>query len=254
MKKSSVILGAIILVMLSYAAFAAPTGPGTLTKGANDRRTTAIDNSTGGTRIQAQAGNVTALFINSTRLTQRWQGYYGNITGQITLDDTNNNTLYDWQLLSPRGEIYASNGTEGGTVTWANVFCFNYTNNLSEGQTRVQLFNGTDVERSIGANAYDHDSINSTFNSTFADTFQVGGITIDSASSCRMTHLYVNDLAQQTRYTEVLLSDNQSLIYTAILEQDQTGFQGAAVDFEMIVGENGDTAAAQYYYFFVELT
>jgi len=46
------------------------------------------------------------------------------------------------------------------------------------------------------------------------------------------------------------------VIYAALLEQDQTGFQGGSstLDFEMIVGENGDSTEATIYYFFVELT
>ena len=257
MRNVIVAVGALLLLLLSYNAFAAPTGPGDVRKGANDKRVNGIDNTTGSSAIvQAQAGNVTNLNINSTRLTNRWQGYYGNVTGQITLDDANNNTLYDWAIASPQGEIYAANGTaNGGIVTWASVFCFNYTNNLSDGGgARIQAFNGTDIERMIGATPTDSDSVNSTFNSTFVGTFQVGSVTINTASSCMSTHLYANDAAQQTRFTEVLLSDNQSIIYTAILEQSQAGFQGASVDFEMIVGDNGESVATQPYYLFVELS
>ena len=61
--------------------------------------------------LQAKAGNVSALVIAHTRVTEAWQGYYGNITGTITLDDADNFTLYNWNLPDPRGEIYASNGT-----------------------------------------------------------------------------------------------------------------------------------------------
>jgi hypothetical protein len=39
-----------------------------------------------------------------------------------------------------------------------------------------------------------------------------------------------------------------------LLEQDATGFSGSTLDFQMIVGENGDTEEATNYYFYVELS
>ena len=254
-KTLSTIIALTVLVLLSYAVFtqALPQGPATVQRGTPDRRTTVDVNGTG-TTVQAQAGNVTALNINSTRLTARWQGYYGNVSGVITLDDAMNNTLYNWQLASPQGEIYASNGSASGKVTWSNIFCFNYTNNLSDGSSRVQRFNGTDLEGILGSNIYDKDSVNSTFNVTFAGSFSVGSTAISSTSGCRQTTLFVSDAYQTTRFVEVLLSDNDSIVFTSLLEQDATGFSGSTLDFEMIVGENGDTVAATNYYFFVELT
>ena len=250
----NVIMLLMAFLILNYVVFATPTGPSTVQKGTPERRNISIDNATGGTLVQAQAGNVTALNINSTTLTRRWQGYFGNVTGTITLDDALNNTLYDWKLASPQGEVYASNGSDSATVTWTNVFCFNYTNNLSAGQTNVQRFNGTDVERMIGANISERDSLNGTFNASFAGSFSVGSTSITSTSGCRQTTLFVNDNYQTSKFVEVLLTDNDSIIFTSLLEQDATGFSGSTLDFEMIVGDNGDDSAATNYYFFVELT
>ena len=255
LKTLSTIIGLIFLILLSYAVFATPQGPGQVIVGTPQRRNSSgTDNTTGGFVVQAQAGNVTLLTINSTRITSRWQGYYGNITGTITLDDAFNNTIYNWLLVSPVGEIYASNGSASGAVTWSNIFCFNYTNNLSEGQNRVQRFNGTALESMIGASDGDRDNVNATFNATFTGSFQVGGTTISSTSGCRQATLFVSDNYQTSRFVEVLLSDNDSIVFTSLLEQDQTGFQGSPLDFEMIVGENGDLTAATNYYFFVELS
>ena len=254
-KTLSAIVVLIALLTLSYEVFAAPQGAGQVIKGTPDRRSGAgLDNATGGTIIQAQAGNVTSLIINSTRLTSRWQGYYGNITGTITLDDAFNNTLYNWQLASPQGEIYASNGSATGAVTWGNIFCFNYTNNLSNGNGMIQRFNGTALESMIGSTTGDRDNVNGTFNASFTGSFAVGATSISSTSGCKQTTLFVSDLYQTTKFVEVLLSDNDSIVFTSLLEQDQTGFSGSTLDFEMIVGENGDVTAATNYYFFVELS
>ena len=241
----------LIILVLSYSVFAAPLGPQQILQATPQRRSSGLDTS-GGTSIQGQAGNLTSVNISSLALTKRWQGYFGNVTGTITLDDTNGNTIYNWQLLNPQGEVYVANGSASGAVTWTNVFCFNYTNNKTNGPV-VQRFNGTDLERTIGSNIYDRDSVNSTFNDTFTGTFTVGSTTITATSGCRQTTLFVSDAYQQTDFVEVLLTDNDSIIYTALLESDTTGFESAPVDFEAIVGENGDTVAATTYYFFVEL-
>ena len=104
-----------ISIFLGTSSFAAPQGPGKINRGTPDHRSGAgTDNETGGAIVQTQSGNMTSLGINSTKITLRWQGFYGNVTGTITLDDASNNTLYNWQLASPQGEIYASNGSTSG--------------------------------------------------------------------------------------------------------------------------------------------
>ena len=244
----SVSVAIIALVLLSYSVFADPQGPGTVqVQSPADRRTTGLD-ATAGTVVQAQAGNVTALNINSTRLTSRWQGYYGNVTGTITLDDANNFTLYNWQLASPRGEIYAVNHST--TPTWANVECFNFTDD-SQNVTLAEL------ESSIGAATSDLDGVNETFNLTYTGSFSAGTKSIVAGDECPIASLFVSDAWSGVRFNETILHQNQSgemVVYVALLEQDKIGFSGSQLDFEMIVGDNGNIAAATNYYFFVELT
>ena len=106
----------------------------------------------------------------------------------------------------------------------------------------------------IGAKIGDKDSVNSTFNASFQGNLTVGTIALTNSSGCKQVTLFVNDAYQTSRFVEVLLTDNDSIIFTSLLEQDQTGFSGSTLDFEMIVGENGDVAGATNYYFFVELS
>ena len=66
-----------LIAVMTYVVVATPYGPSTIV----------IDNSTRGTiagsavQISAQAGNVSELTINASKITEYWQGYYGNITG-----------------------------------------------------------------------------------------------------------------------------------------------------------------------------
>ena len=240
----------IAAALLSAEVFAdEPAGPSGIERGNSERRPDASP-----IMVQAQAGNVTALTINATRITNRWQGYYGNITGTIALADANNNSLYAWDIASPEGEIYAVNSST--TPTWSDVFCFNFTNNKTEpdGRGILQKFNGTDLELALGMGYDDADGVDETFNRTFEGSFEVGSNTIDSTSGCSLVALNVNDAYQELVFEEVLLTDNNSMIYTALLEPDTMGFQGSQLDFQLIVGENGDTPEATNYYFYVELS
>jgi hypothetical protein len=250
-KTLSVIVAIIVLALFSVVVFAAPQGPTDLGAGTPERREVA--DTTGGTLEQAQAGNMTPMKINSTRITSRWQGYYGNITGTITLDDANNNTLYSWDIANPQGEIYAVNDSKA--VQWTQVICLN----MSDPNTNNVNVTVSALENALGiTDANDREGVNETFNLTFTGSFDVGSsVTIDSTSGCGAVSLYVNDAYDTLNFNETILTDNTSnhnVIYVAILEQQQQGFSGANLDFQMIVGENGDTTTATEYYFYVELS
>lgn len=210
-----------------------------------------VDSGTGAA-VSAEAGNITELFINSTHVTTRWQGYYGNISGRITLDDAYNYSLYDWEIANPTGEIYAANQTS--TVYWSDIMCFNYSANTTTGQVNINI---TNVETDLmGAGVNDIDGVNETFNVTYTDAtgFSVGGVTINTNDQCKMTYLYVSDAYQQTDYKEVILTDNRSVVWTALIEPDgTTGYDGNKWDFQMMVGEDGDVSTATTYYFYVEI-
>jgi hypothetical protein len=76
--------------------------------------------------LQAQAGNVTELYISGNAQTQTWQGYFGEIDGTIFLDDSENYTMYDWILMEPQGEIYA---TSEAVSNWETIHCLDYSAN-----------------------------------------------------------------------------------------------------------------------------
>ena len=246
-----------IFVLLSSFVLAAsePQGPTTITSAGSGR----FQNNSGSVQIPAQAGNVTALVIDHSRSTEAWQGYYGNITGTITLDDANNQTLYDWSLPNPTGEIYASNDS---IVTWVNVYCMNVSS-ISINKTYngiIYSTNGSDIELNFGINVTDKDGLNETFNSTYSDTtgFSVGATLINNVDGCSMANPYTNQ-ASSSAWQEVLLSDNTSLIFTALIRENANGFQAGSTDtfdFQMLVledGHVGSETATTPYYFFVEL-
>ncbi|RME52107.1 hypothetical protein D6783_05840 [Candidatus Woesearchaeota archaeon] len=222
------------LVLGTTYVLAAPTAPVSITNDGSSRRDlSGIPDQS----VEAQAGNVTALTIDALSVTRFWQGFYGNITGTITLDDANNNTMYNWSIATPQGEVYA---TRNSSVSFTSVSCANAGNITAEGTA-------------IGQTGSEADYISNTFNQQSHPQFSVGTTTI-TANTCNSTNTYVNDAAQSSNFYEVLLTDSAGVfIYATIIDADTTGFDGGTYDFQMLVGEDGTDSATTPYYFYVEL-
>jgi len=210
--------------------------PQTLTASNSERR----DLSTIGAKTaNAVAGNVTQLDISALFVTTSWQGYYGNVSGEITLDDAQNNTFYNWSITTASGEIYAS---RAASPTWATIGCADAGEITSE-------------ETYLGQLAGDGDSVSNTFlNTATHPAFNVSTVQI-TADDCYATNAFINTGQSATDFYQVLLADGGSnIVYSTLIDDDQTGFDGSTWDFEMLVGENGKAnTAVTPYYFFVEL-
>ncbi len=230
----------IILVLCVGLVVADPTSPISITEGASGRS----DLSAAGVQVDAYAGNVTGLDIKAASITQAWAGFYGNITGNILLDDALNNTMYNWSMTTIAGEVYASNGS---VTDWSGVYCVNETTTKNISQIETWL--------NIGAS--DADGVDETFNATFAGSFGVGTVTIDATDDCQQATTFKDQAWQSTDFVEVILSAEQNYIWTAILENNVDGFKSGvdSHDFQILVGEDGHNGDASVtpYYFYVEL-
>ena len=198
--------------------------------------------------VFAEAGNITELTIEGLSVTKSWQGYYGNISGTIILEDAQGNRFYDWSAAEPQGEVFAS---VNESITWTTVECAPIDDNGY--RTPWNTF--------YGAADTDYDDINKTYSLTSHPIIYVGYLPI---TGCRTTYTFVNSAPQASDFPALLLSsdDNSTLIFTAIIEdkttgarQGITGFDGADHDFQVLVAENGQTgnSALTQYYFWVEL-
>ncbi|MBD3203543.1 hypothetical protein GF327_04565 [Candidatus Woesearchaeota archaeon] len=187
------------------------------------------------TEVNAQAGNVTALNIDHTKITAIWQGYYGNISGKITLDNADNKSFYDWTIDSARGEVYASRTT---VSSWAGVTCPDETMIINE-------------ESSLGITSTWTDSINNTFSSgTSHPEFIVADTTI-SSGSCYEVQAY--NSTGTGKFWNVLINVSDSIVYTSIIDDNQNSFDNSTADFELIVPTNYTDGGISSYYFYVEL-
>ena len=236
---------------------ALPSGPSSLTVSGSQRWPT-----WGPMTIGAEAGNVSELAISGSSITRTWQGYYGNVSGLITLGDSLNNTLYDWSVAHPQGEIYAVR--QATVPTWTAVRC------ASQAELQAE-------DLALNANeSVDQDTVNLTFvvggapdqlarfpTSDFTHPlFYVANQTID-ANSCAVATMYNSSYMPSPNYKEVILSDGGSvpIIYTGLISysinpfSSSDGFDQKDHDFEMIVGEDGHGTdiAVSTYWFYVEL-
>ncbi|MGB9748559.1 MAG: hypothetical protein ACP5OZ_02830 [Candidatus Woesearchaeota archaeon] len=237
MKKNLVLLFFLALFLTTATAHAEVINPDNISETALGKHGTSPARS-----LNAVAGNVTQLTITTQTVTQSWQGYVGNISGTIVLDDSNNKTLYDWSLADPQGEIYAVRTST--TPDWTSVVCANSTHINTE-QIALNMGDGAD-------------RINNTFTEDFSGSFLVGGVVINSTSGCKQVATYVNDAADPSKnFKEVLLYDptNALIIYTALIKKGYSvGYNGNTYNFQMIVGEDGHgNTVASTYYFYVEI-
>lgn len=234
MKKTLVVLGLALLMLIPFS-MADPSAPTSLTEGSSSRRNLS---SLADQSVEAQAGNVTQVDLSAIGVTQSWQGYYGNITGTIVLQNGQNQTFYNWSASTVQGEVYA---TRNASTNFASINC-------STGGER------TAEETALGQAASDSDSVSNTFSGTTHPPFSVGsgGIT---ENTCFSTNAFDNTGSQSTSWFQILLSDdNSNMVYTTLINDSTTGFDGNSYDFQLLVGEDGHgNSAATTYYFYVEL-
>lgn len=244
-------------VSVLESAQAVPQGPSTINISSSERNPL----SQNPVEVQAEAGNVTAMVIDGTRITKAWQGYYGNITGNIVLDDANNFSMYRWSLTAPSGEIYAANSSG---VDWTVIHCLNVSQTGStpvRPDGTVTRYNTTTIELAFGINLTDSDGVDETFTGFYNDSdgFNIGAIPFDGTDGCSMLHPYVNNSPSDV-WQELLLSDNESIVFATVIQDDQYNFQDSGdntADFQMMVLENGhfgSESTTTSYYFYVELT
>lgn len=199
--------------------------------------------------VDAIAGNLTELDITGVSQTQSWQGYFGNVTGEIILADASGFRFYDWSVAEPQGEVFTS---VNSTITWTDINCAPISDDPNY---RANWYNFYGMIES------DYDDINDTYNYTNHPEFYVGYTTLNN---CQTAYTFINNASQSTDFPAVLLASdsNSTLIFTAILEdntegqrQGITGYDGKNYDFQILVAENGQKADNQVtpYYFWLEI-
>jgi hypothetical protein len=188
----------------------------------------------------AAGGSFTTLVLNVTSQTSKWKAYVGNVSGKLTLDNSNNMTIYDWTLTTVQGEVYVS---RNNSISFGSLMCANSTHISNE-------------ESNLSINSTSDDSINRTFSQKAHKSFVIGGAGAVANSTCYSISTYIGDTSQSASesavFQEVLMSDGTSMVYVSILEDSKVGFDNSFFDFQMIVPDN-PTEVSNAYYFYAEL-
>lgn len=256
-KKFSMIIIMLFITILGTHFLAATPNGASITPGLSE------------TTQSGQASNHSAIAGNITELTiyagdsgsQSWQGYYGNVSGGLSLGDSSNNIMYNWSLATPNGEVYASTNS---SITWSNLQCFNfsatgaYTDESGNGgTTNLYGTNQTIIEAEYGFSPTDIDGINETFATNNHDLFYSSSMEF-SQDECKSIQLFNNETTPEDgRFEEIIMYEptSRSVIFASILEESRLGFNNKAVDFQMLVPEDGHGAdtSTTIYFFFIEI-
>lgn len=239
MRKANIIL--LLLVILAMIIFtnktfvlAAPQGAAITFNNTENATTRPADSHT------AAGGSFTTLLLNVTSQTSKWKAYLGNVTGKLTLDNSNNKTIYDWALTIVQGEVYVS---RNNSITFSSLACANRGNITSE-------------DTYMNINSSSDDSINKTFNQSIHRSFVIGGTGTIQNSTCPAIATYVNDSNQpateNATFQEMFMSDGRNPVFVALLNDNKIGYDQGVYDFQIIVPEN-PTGTLTPYYFYAEL-
>ncbi len=255
-KKILLFLMAVVVAFysLSAAVFSTPDGV-TVTHVTNLTRTvgagTIVNQSTAG----ISGGYIFIMNLSGDSQNARWKAFAGNVSGKLTLDDANSNTIYDWSFATISGEIYATR--HSASVNWSGINC--------------APLNATETENINLSHTNKDDNISATFVTLDNQAMTVGSVSV-KADTCRTINVYQN--SQDTGgagdvFEELILYDrgnfswdqNQTsfgkIVYAQNLQGDTTGFDNVnTFDFQLIVPERGSQgwSSSTPYYFYMELS
>ncbi|MFH1770592.1 MAG: hypothetical protein ABH828_03470 [archaeon] len=224
----------IITMMIIGTAFADPAGTGTLTPTSSSRATDPLAG-----QLNAQGGNVTEIDITASLVTGKWAGFYGDISGSITLESSGGDVFYNWTDASPTGEVFATRNS--ATPTWDSIGCADITDIATE-TTHLTLSTGADnITNTFCETCGNHSAFSVSTTDFIADQCTYRSNAFGSAGD------------QTTNWDQILLDDGNFVLYTTIIDQNTAGFDGNNYDFQLLVAENSSTSVLTNYYFYVEI-
>ena len=198
----------------------------------------------GGTDI-AKGGFITETNFDTEQRTAKWQGYYGNITGRIVLEDSQKHEMYNWTWNSSKGgEVIATTNTS--IPYWTGVTNVTTTE-------RDETSNG--INAKWGWETDQSDDADATFSN---DTYDL----VVAGTSLTNTIATADDSILPTGkgWKTAVIKDSSSIdskedyLFVGIIKNDAEAFDTTTKDFQMIVPVGDTPTSTDTYYFYVELT
>ena len=173
-----------------------------------------------------ESGNITYADLDSDMSTYRWAGLLGNVTGDIVLGDGNENTLYSWTGAGKM--VYASTAS---SIVWTSLV------DATVGDMPSYLTGGSDVDR---------------YAATFGGSENIGSGIFTSLTSDFATTFNSTGASAWKTYS---LKEGTNLVWAGLVSEDGDSFHNKAVDYQMILPENGTDGetATQAYNLWIEL-
>ena len=186
-------------------------------------------------------GTITTMVMDVLQQNPRWKAYVGNISGSLTLDDSDGRSIFQWQMGAEdlTGNLFIS---RSDAVAWNDIECSNQS--VINQEEAFLLFDSSSV-----------DSINRTFSSTIHNEILIGFNTIPQ-NTCRSTSTFVDDEAQTQSSADfqiALLASGTDVVYTSPITSGTTSYRGDGdVDFQIIVPDQ-DSIDTTTYFFYAEI-
>ena len=196
----------------------------------------------------AEGGYITEMDLEGISQTVKWQGYYGDITGDIRLADASGYYMYTWDWDSSTG---------GAVFAVARSTMPNFgvvgTHDITEAEADTAL-TSDDTWSATGA-----DSVTLTFDTDDDNSaeFYVAGNTV--AEIDRNAMYTLETLGSPSDFEEVLLTDRETvdtvddMIWTCLIENQALDYTGGNSDYQMIVPATDIGGGTTTYYFYVEM-
>ncbi len=208
---------AIFSVLLIGGALAAPSGATVAST---------LNSSWSGQSAESMAaygGNVSQMNVSTYQQTASWVGFWGNVTGGLTLRDAGGNSFYSWTVSSLTDSIvYACNET---TITWSTIAKFNNSQ----------------------AEDFYSDGGNDDWNDTFTLFENFTGISFNVTDAN-----YTTTLGTGAYKTYSLFDTTNGVgIWAAKVTEDQGAFDGAnTTDYQILAPAS---ASGETYSFYLEI-
>lgn len=165
--------------------------------------------------------------------TQNWQGFFGNVSGVITLKGNDEMEMYNWSVNMTNTSIYAT--TEPVFTNWTTLYNANITN------LDLLWFNGTIMADTV-ANTYKTFTGNRTFVNTSLDAYHV--------QTLRGFDDYVIQSVPD-------VGTKNDVLWDALVTESKPNYKGGYSNYELLVPvTNNNTVGDTYgdtYYFYMEI-
>ena len=191
----------------------------------------------------AEGGYITGLNATVEQSTAKWQGYCGNVTGSITLQDSSSNAMFNWDWSAAKGgEVLATTGTP----TWATVYNVT-TTERDHASGGINYLWGWQTDQSDDADA------------TFDDG--TGSVTVASTDISNTVATTANKILPIDQgWQTLVIADDDSVearddyIFVGLICNDKDGVFGSTADYQMIVPVTDTPDTTVTYNFYVEMT